>query len=146
MTKDDRNMLIGGSVATAVLLAFGYYAFADDDDEDEPAPGPVPRPGDPRYCDLDGQLYDAVAHPTPASVVDSLEALGYPLTSVTSPEGRLIVQSFQVRARKMGLRGYAGAPEAYIDSIVGACTLRSVEHALQLQQAGMWPDPMNPLP
>lgn len=151
MTKSDRNTLIAGGVASALLLALGWYAFADDaDDEDEaepkPEPGPVPRPGDPRYCDLDGQLYDAVAHPDPPAVVNSLSELGYPISSLTTAAGKLQVQAFQIRARKMGLRGYVGAPDSYIDAITGACTLRSVEHALELQQAGEWPDPMSPLP
>lgn len=150
MTKDDRNMLIFGGVATAAMLGFGWWAFADDKEEDAPLPGPGPKPrpgppGDPRYCDLDGQLYDSQLFPDPATVVETLAELGYPISSVTSPAGKLQVQAFQSRARQLDLRGYANAPESYIDAIVGACTLRSLEHALELDNAGEWPNPMEPL-
>ncbi len=148
MTKDERNMAIGAGAIAAALLGFGWYAFADGDEakpEPEPGPKPGPRPSDSSLCDLDGRPYDVDTFDSPAAVVNALQGLGYNITSVTTPGGRLQVQAFQVRARELGLRGYQGAPQSYIDSIVGACTLRSVAHAQELEAEGNWPEPYEPI-
>lgn len=91
-------------------------------------------------CDLDGMPYNAAKFTDPATVAAYLRQLGYigVTDSLTGAANREKIKAFQHQARLVNLTGYMNAPESYIDGIVGECTLRAIDAALDRQEAGNW--------
>lgn len=86
----------------------------------------------------DGVPYNVNIHGEPADVVESMRFLGYTLTSLVSARGIDDVKALQRKGRLLGLRGMAGKSDAWIDGKMGACTLLTLEDAIELKREGNW--------
>jgi hypothetical protein len=109
------------------------------EDEDEPYVPSVAK------CSRNGQPYNAILFPNPASIVHELRQLGFGSTVAPSNLNPLSaawkaeIKKFQALARSLNLSGFVSAPADAIDGFAGPCTLLAMEEAHKARLSGVWP-------
>ena len=146
--------VVGVLVTAAVVGVYGYFSGwwnsrndyredeADNGDRGEP-PGPGPSPLITGYvCSRSGKSADADRYHSPEPVIEDLRMLGFDLDNmpynIESAKSRAEIMRAQRRFRELELAGMAGAPNSFIDGIMGGCTLLALADAMEMHGAGTW--------
>lgn len=132
-----------GALAVAGTVAAGVWYWLREDEEDRPPipprpeptpPGPVPPgptpPTTKTYCSRTKSHYDVDRWSSPATVAAALRKLGYEVSNSLVMVGDVLqILQFQRDARENNAKGYAGVPDAWIDGVVGPCSLIALSDA-----------------